>query len=138
MAAPRPVATHLLPPQLRALVGLCGVADTLALLRLWGGQRRWLARQPADCPAALQQALSAPGLAALCASDFGGRATDWPKADKVLRQWTHQAMQAERAAGATAGDIAQRYGYTDRRVRTIAPRAARAEEPGQQRGLFDE
>lgn len=137
--APQPtparVDAALLPPQLRAVVGLIGVADTLALLRLWGGQRRWLPRRPDDCPAELREALSAGALAALCGSDFAGRASDWPKPDKVLMQWRHQSMRRERAAGATAAELAARYGYTERRVRSVAP--AEPAPDARQRDLFD-
>lgn len=111
----------LLPPQMRMLVRAIGTPDALALLRLWGGQRRWVPADPALASPELRAALSPAALTALCGSQFGGHATDWPKLDKARLQSIHAAMRVDRAAGATANEIASRYGYTARRVRTIAP-----------------
>jgi hypothetical protein len=111
----------LLPPQIRMLVRLLCTEDAVALLRTWGGQRRWVPADPALACPDLRACLSPAGLIALCQSQFGGLATDWPKVDKVLRQSIHAAMRADRAAGATANELAKRYSYTSRRVRTIAP-----------------
>lgn len=111
----------LLPPQIRQLVRLLGTTDALALLRAWGGQRRWVPTDPDRACPTLRASLSPAGLAALCASQYGGLATDWPKIDKVLLQSIHASMRADRAAGATANDLATRYGYTRRHVATIAP-----------------
>lgn len=111
----------LLPPQIRMLVRLLGTEDAVSLLRTWGGQRRWVPADPARACPQLRACLSDAGLTALCQSQFGGCATDFPKVDKVLRQAIHTAMRADRAAGATLNDLASRYGYTNRRARDIAP-----------------
>jgi hypothetical protein len=114
---------RLLPPQVRDLIRILGTEDALRILRQWGGQRRWVPEHPALASAQLRGILSPEGLAALCSSRFAGQSTDWPKADKALGQAIHAAMRADRAAGATANELASRYGYTTRRVRTIAPKS---------------
>ena len=111
----------LLPPQIRELIRILGTEEALRLLRQWGGQRRWVPAQADLASDQLRSMLSAQGLAALCASRFGGVSTDWTKADKVLMQAIHAGMRADRAAGATANEVASRYGYTTRSVRAIAP-----------------
>lgn len=126
----------LLPPQIRILLDTVGVEDALSLLRGWGGQRRWIPERPELASVELRALVSAQGLQALCASRFGGQSTDWPKADKCLRQAIHAAMRADRQAGATANELAARYGYTTRRVRQIAP-SQPAESGKIQPDLFD-
>jgi hypothetical protein len=111
----------LLPPQIRELIRILGTEEALRLLRQWGGQRRWVPAQADLASDQLRSMLSAQGLAALCVSRFGGVSTDWTKADKVLMQAIHAGMRADRAAGATANEVASRYGYTTRSVRAIAP-----------------
>ncbi|WP_295452051.1 hypothetical protein [uncultured Thiodictyon sp.] len=126
----------LLPPQIRKLIRLLGTEDAVNLLKTWGGQRRWVPADPTLATPQLRACLSPAALAALCQSEFGGLATDWPKVDKVLRQSIWAAMRADRAAGCTANDLAVRYGYTRRRARTIAPAHAPF-SPDLQRDLFD-
>jgi hypothetical protein len=111
----------LLPPQIRELIRILGTEEALRLLKEWGGQRRWVPERPSLASAQLRGLLSQEGLAALCASRFAGLSTDWPKPDKAFAQAIHAAMRADRAAGATANEIASRYGYTTRSVRSIAP-----------------
>jgi hypothetical protein len=117
----------LLPPQIRELVRILGTEEALRLLRQWGGQRRWVPERPDLASAQLRGMLSPEGLIALCASRFAGQSTDWPKSDKALSQAIHTAMRADRAAGATANELAARYGYTTRRVRTLAPKSFASE-----------
>jgi hypothetical protein len=126
----------LLPPQIRQLVRLLGTTDAVALLRTWGGQRRWVPTDPDRACPTLRTCLSPSGLAALCASEYGGLSTDWPKIDKVLLQSIHAAMRADRAAGATANDLATRYGYTRRRAASIAP-SSPPSQPDLHPDLFD-
>lgn len=111
----------LLPPQIRSLLRILGTADTVSLLRLWGGQRRIIPFDPRTTTGALQGALSPDGLRALCRSEFGGLRIDLPKLDKVVRQAIHAAMREDRVEGVALNQIAARYGYTSRRVRQIAP-----------------
>jgi len=108
-----------LPPQLRDLVRALGTADTLRLVRAWGGQRRWIPTDPAAAGDQLRALLSPAGLEALCRSRFAGRRLDVPRPDKILQQAIHAAIRRDRADGRGLNEVAADYGYTTRRVQQI-------------------
>jgi hypothetical protein len=109
----------LLPPQLRELVRILGMGQALRLCRAWGGQRRWIPAAPGAAADHLRALLSDESIQRLAASDFAGREVQIPRVGKAEQQLTHAAIRRDRQEGATLNTLAERYGYTTRRVQQI-------------------
>lgn len=116
------VNPDLLPPQVRELVRLIGLPQTLALLKARGGRPLAVPVHPHHCTA-LCGVLSREALAALC-EEHGGTTLDLPKADKVHLQLRNHYIAEARAAGTKSGrQLAAELGLTWRQIKYISAEA---------------
>jgi len=124
----------LLPPLLRQLVGLLGVAETLRLLEARGGLPLYIPTHPDQT--ALRDVIAPSALAALCASPLAGDTVDLPKSDKLLAQLrNHYLLEAVGSGAKSARAVAHELGITWRRVKQIR-QAARDRSPDPTGDLF--
>lgn len=126
------VDPRLLPPQLRELVRLIGLAHTLRLVEARGGAPLYVGLS-VEGAGVLRELLPAEAVAALVAH-YAGHTLRLPKPDKILQQLRDRAIRAARGA-ATKRELATLYGLTTERVRQIW-REGEAEEPGSTLPLF--
>jgi hypothetical protein len=116
------VNPDLLPPQVRELVRLIGLPQTIALLKARGGRPLAVAVHPEQC-VTLRTILSREALAILC-EEHGGTTLDLPKADKVHTQLRNHYIHQARATGAKSGrQLAAELGLTWRQIKYISAEA---------------
>lgn len=123
-----------LPPKMRLIVRLIGIADTLRLMRARPGLRIYVP-QRAEQAAALREIISPEAVAALC-REYPGIELSVPKPDAIVRQWRDAAIRAEADAGATIPQLARHYDLTRRQVHNILHDADR-DAPDPCGDLFD-
>lgn len=117
---------RLLPPQLRTLVKVLGVAETLRLLQARGGVPTYIAQNPEQ--SALREILSPQALEALCAQ-FGREVIDLPKPDKLLAQIRNHYIREVRRRGTKSGrQLARELGLSWRMIKIICAEG-REEDP---------
>lgn len=104
----------LLPPQVKLLAQIIGLHDVMALIEARGGLPVYVPKH-ADKAGELKTIISNAALRALCA-EHGGTTIDVPKLDVARGQLKAIIIRAERAAGASAREVAVRYRLTRRRV----------------------
>lgn len=122
--APRNIALHKLPVQLRMLVRLIGDAAAFGLCEKQGGT-------PLTIPTRLNNAadlveLVGPPAAAALVAELGGQTLQLPKYDSVTRQLRHQRVLALRLKGRLLREVALDTGYTVRQVINVCNRAGMA------------
>lgn len=105
-----------LPPQLRQLIRLIGIADTWLLLRERGGTTLQVPVRAER--SALIDIISANALALLC-KEFGGTRLELPVCDSIMRQVRNQQILSDRAQGMSYPALATLYGLTRRQVINI-------------------
>lgn len=118
-----------LPHTLSQLIRLIGVPDTLRLLEARGGLRYRVPRHP-ERAEVLTRLISRESVRTLCEA-LGDQEIDLPKSDKLHAQIRDAAIRAERAAGASAAEVARRYRLTRRRVLQITAETETPREPMQ-------
>lgn len=106
-----------LPPTMRRLVLVIGIAETLRLTCHFGGVRVSLgtSRQPKT---KLRKAISDESISAL-AKHLDSEHIDIPKADSILSQIRDANIRDQAERGATLSDLTQEFGLTRRRVISI-------------------
>lgn len=107
------IDASLLPPQMRMIARVIGLAETVRLIEARGGNRMYVPLQPARCQA-LRDVLSPGALTALCES-FGGKRLELPKNDKVIQQIRNIAIRAARRHK-TVPQVAKEFGLTRRHI----------------------
>lgn len=117
---------RLLPPQLRTLVKLIGVAETLRLLAARGGVPTYIAQDPEQ--SALREFLQRESVEILC-GHFGREVIDLPKADKLLAQIRNHYIREARRHGTKSGrQLARELGLSWRMIKIICAEG-REEDP---------
>lgn len=106
-----------LPPQVRVLVKLIGLANTIELLKTYGGMLITMPTR-AEKAVLLPNVIGHEAVARICNSRLAGRRIDLPKCDKIIIQLRNQAILAARGQ-ATKRDLARHYGLTARTVQLI-------------------
>lgn len=106
-----------LPPQIRGLVRLIGVAETWRLLDVRGGRPTYIPAD-ADRPSILHEIISAESVAALAKSEYGGRTIDMPMVDKLMLQ-IRDAEIVERKQTATKSELARQFKLSTRMIQII-------------------
>ncbi|HFE31902.1 MAG TPA: hypothetical protein ENJ17_01175 [Gammaproteobacteria bacterium] len=122
----------LLPPQIRMLARVIGLAETLRLIEARGGNRVRIPLQPEQCQA-LRNVLTPRALAALTQA-FGGKRLELPKNDKVVLQIRNHAIRAARQQQ-TVPQVARAFNLTRRHVFNLT---ADNDEPDPTGDLFDD
>jgi hypothetical protein len=104
----------LLPQQAKLLAEKIGLPAVLRLIEARPGVPFYVPKNP-DTSGWLREVLCDDALAALC-EFYGGDILSLPKLDIVRSQLKARAIRAERANGASAREVALRYGLTRRRI----------------------
>lgn len=121
------VDPDLLPPQIRCLVKLIGMSDTLALLRARGGRPTYIPASP-DPTSALAAVVNREALAILC-EHYGPDTIDLPKADKVLKQLrNHYVIEATRQGAKSGRKLAAELNLSWRMIKKIKAQAREADD----------
>jgi hypothetical protein len=117
------VDPDLLPPQIRCLVKLIGMPDTLALLRARGGLGPTYIPVTPDPTCALAAVISRESLDIMC-ERYGRDMLDLPKPDKVLQQLrNHYINEASRQGAKSGRQLAAETGLTWRMIKKIKAQA---------------
>ncbi len=106
-----------LPPQIRKIVDLIGMAEAIVLLKERGGAELYIPLD-ADRATVLSEIISRDAVVALCASDLAGQTLNMPMAHKLLTIARNNEIR-EASAVETKTQIARRYNMTVRHVRNI-------------------
>lgn len=114
------VDARLLPPQMRQLVAIIGLAQTLKLLEARGGTPLRIPKEP-NRAEVLPEILSFEAVCQLAAA-LGGQKIDLPKCDKIVVQIRNLAIKSARNHK-TAPQLAREYGLTRRHIINIAKAA---------------
>lgn len=122
------VDLRLLPPQLRNLVRLIGLPETVKLLRARGGRPTYIPANPGQAKL-LKEVLCDASLTAL-AREYGNQTIDLPKADKVLKQIRDQYILQACSQGCKSGrELAEEFGLTWRSIKYIKAKARQQTAP---------
>ena len=111
------IKTHILPPQIRVLVGIIGLPETLKLLQARGGTLTYIPKT-GDKSVVFTQLLQARSLEKLMHSDLAGQEVHLPKADKLLKQIRDMEIISQRGIKSRA-ELAREYNLTIRRIQGI-------------------
>lgn len=111
------IALEKLPPQIRGLVRLIGVAETWRLLDARGGRPTYIPAD-ADRPSILHDIISPASVAALAASEYGGRSIDMPMVDKLMLQIRDAEILARKHV-ATKAELSKQFNLTTRMIQII-------------------
>lgn len=122
------VDVALLPPQMRRLVQLIGLPDTLTLLRARGGTEF---RIPVDPHGSLLAELIGLESAAILCREMPGQTLDLPKHDKIALQIRNQAIRNARRHQ-SASQVARQFGLTRRHIVNLT-----SDEDDEQLDMFD-
>jgi len=118
------VDAALLPPQLRKLVHLIGLPETLQLLRSRGGVPTYIPCRP-DSATDLAAVISRAAIHELVAQ-WPGDFVDLPKADKICAQMRNQYIGRALALGLKSGrQLACELGLSYRQIKSIRAQARR-------------
>jgi len=124
----------LLPPQLRRLVDVLGVAAATKLLKRRGGTRLVLSRGQREGD--LLELLGPAACMALYTA-FEGQPVIWlPKADKIVMQARDREIRKLHRQGHSLVSLALQFDLTSRHIQNIL--SAGPLEPPAQPGLFDD
>jgi len=105
-----------LPPQMRALVNIIGLPETVKLLRAKGGHRLLIPLGKKE-ETLLHDLISDNAVEKLCKSDFAGQRLTLPKVDKILNQIRdHHIRSMPNVAKAV---FATQYNLTQRHVQRL-------------------
>lgn len=107
----------LLPPQMRELVKVIGLAETIVLLKEKGGQPF---RFPLSCNSEnnLKTILKPNSIRLLCNSEFSGQRIDMPKCDKIINQIRNLYILSQRYKK-TKTVLAKEFDLTTRSIQLI-------------------
>lgn len=116
--APKAIALHQLPPQLRMLVRAMGEGPAFELVKQRGGTMITIPKSliAETSATALLLALVGAAPAAALVREMGDQRMVLPKYDSVLRQLRHQRVIDLRTTGCDIAQIALTTGYTTRSV----------------------
>lgn len=107
---------RLLPPQMRDLIKLIGLSETLRLIQHRGGGR---VRIPiTEYPNELDRVLCRATVIKLIDSKLAGQRLTLPKMDKVIAQLRDMDIRANRYR-LTKNELARRYNLHERRIQQI-------------------
>lgn len=110
------LGTDLLPPRLAELAEMCGVDVAHALVERFPGMRLYVPEEVGeDHPLAAALGIEA---ARRLAREYGREHIEIPRAAGAAREARNRAIRAE-SRNATQGELARRYGLTERQIRTI-------------------
>lgn len=111
-----------LPPQVRGLVRLIGLPETVRLLEARGGRPTYVPRDP-NGATELGEILSQQALQQLSGT-WPGETLDLPKPDKIATQIRTQYIIEARRRGLKSGrQLAQEFGLTYRWVKALCAQA---------------
>lgn len=117
----------LLPPQMRELVRLIGIPETLKLLQARGGLPTYIGKDPARSQ--LCKVISEHAIRAL-SEVYGDTTLDLPKADKMIAQLRNLYIVRVRESGEKSGrQLAAELGLTWRMIKYISAKARQPENP---------
>lgn len=122
-----------LPPQLREIAELIGLAAATELVSAYGGTRLYIPSQPG--PDHVFVRTFGAAAADRLARARGGTYIDVPRCVASVRAARDRAIVHDGMAGATQRELARRYGMTERNVRLIW-RAAGLDPDDRQGELF--
>lgn len=123
------IDVDLLPPQVRELVGVIGLPETVRLLEARGGRPIYIPSDPENS-SVLRQMITRESIRRL-ALRWPGETIDLPKGDKVAKQLRDQYIVEARRRGWKSGrELAAETGVTYRWVKMICAQA-RDDEDGQ-------
>lgn len=113
------MSTERLPRRVQELIDLIGWSETLRLLKAKGGTAVYFPKDPENAEH-LKYVLERHTVAILC-RQFGGRdsAVRLPKPDKMLLRLRNLQIVSEYHAGCSTGEIAARFGLSDRMIQNI-------------------
>ena len=107
-----------LPPILREMAGLIGLAPTLKIVHAYGGTRLYVPKR--YDPEHPLSKLIGHALAVKFFEAFGGlEHFDIPKGEIAVKAARDRQIRAERTEGATHAALAIRYNLTERQIRNI-------------------
>ncbi|MBN4063149.1 hypothetical protein JYT79_00045 [Cardiobacterium sp. AH-315-I02] len=111
------IDTKKLPTQLRFLVVIIGLNETLALVNARGGR---VARMPitGNRETALDGILGSQSIVAICNSHLSGQRLTLPKPDKIYMQIRNINILAEKGKH-TKAELARKYKLTTRTIQKI-------------------
>lgn len=108
----------LLPPQMRQLVSIVGLPDTVKLLQARGGT---FFRFPLKAQHSLLEEIVGLEPAKLLSDKLGGKVWELPKCDKILIKIRNIAIQKARQTH-SASEVARMFDLTRRHVINVSPR----------------
>lgn len=106
----------LLPPQMRGLVKIIGLPDTIKLLQAYGGQRIWVPLGKSS-DSYLDKTISRDAVKELANSQYAGLRITLPKIDKILSQIRNLHIQSSPEVPKSV--FARQYNLTIRQVQRI-------------------
>ncbi len=106
----------LLPPQMRELVKIIDLPDTIKLLQARGGQRVWIPLGRCD-DTYLHEIISSDSVIKLTNSQYAGSRITLPKVDKILSQIRNLHIQS--SPDVPKSVFARQYNLTVRQVQRI-------------------
>lgn len=113
------IDVRLLPPQMKFLVEIIGLPETIALLEKKGGLRIRIPTGQRDVESYdLYEILTEAAIEKLCASRFAGERVTLPKADKVLDQIRNMDIRCSKST-TTKAQLAKKYNLTARHVQRL-------------------
>lgn len=112
------IEPKLLPPQMRQLVSIIGLPDTVKLLQARGGT---FFRFPLKAHDSLLADIIGNEPAALLCNELGGKTWELPKCDKILNKIRNIAIQKARETH-SASEVARMFDLTRRHIINITPR----------------
>lgn len=107
----------MLPPQIRFLVELIGLPDTVKLLKAKGGHRLLIPTGKQETNQ-LNNIISSEAVKILCNSQYAGHRLTLPKADKILDQIRNLHIRAS-AESTTKSELASQYNLTQRHIQRL-------------------
>ncbi len=111
------VVTAQLPPQLRFLINVIGLPETVALINERGGRSTYIPKT-GKRETALDHLLKRDSIIALCNSDLAGKKLDLPKPDKIIAQLRNIDI-VESKGIRTKAELAKAYNLTTRTIQKI-------------------
>lgn len=113
------IDVRLLPPQMKFLVDIIGMAETVVLLKNKGGLQVRIPTGQRDVESYdLHDILSAASIEKLCASQFAGERVTLPMADKILDQLRNMDIRCSKST-VTKAQLARKYNLSSRHVQRL-------------------
>jgi hypothetical protein len=113
------IDVRLLPPQMRFLVEIIGLPETIVLLKNKGGMLLQIPKGERDVESYdLYEILSAESIQKLCASRFADERVTLPKVDKILDQIRNIEIRNSKPT-TTRAQLAKKYNLSFRQIQRL-------------------